>query len=68
MRDWADFSDEFDMLAKVKPQNVNIKEPQLSSIDRISPPKVSNKSNSSVDLGTLEMLFQPFSKEGGSGM
>ena len=67
MRDLTNFSSEFEMLAKAKLQNVKIEEPQLSSTDKISP-KVSDNSNNSVDLGTLEILFKPFSKDGGSGM
>ena len=39
----------------------------MSSTDKISP-KVSDNSNNSVDLGTLDLLFKPFSKDGGSGM
>jgi hypothetical protein len=58
MRDFTNFSSEFEMLTKAKLQNIKTGEPKLNCPDKISP-KVSDNSNSSLDLGTVEMMFKP---------
>jgi hypothetical protein len=67
MRDFTNFSSEFEKLTKAKLQNIKTGEPKLSCTDKISP-KVSDNINSSLDLGTVEMMFKPLSNDGCSGM